>query len=111
MGKNATRGKAGKASSTGGKTASGGSGGKAPAAGSAHSLNLKNRGKDGKHSNQRSAATIKRLQMYRSDIKDINHKQDFRSGTFVTVKRKYFSKHLHSECNLTNQIACFDYEV
>jgi len=65
MGKNATRGKAGKASSTGGKTASGGSGGKAPAAGSAHSLNLKNRGKDGKHSNQRSAATIKRLQMYR----------------------------------------------
>ena len=65
MGKNATRGKAGKASSTGGKAASGGSGGKAPAAGSAHSLNLKNRGKDGKHSNQRSAATIKRLQMYR----------------------------------------------
>ena len=42
------------------------------------------------------------------DIKDINHKQDFRNGTFVTLKRKYFSKPLQSESNWTNQIACFD---
>ena len=42
------------------------------------------------------------------DIEDINHRQDFRNGTFVTLKRKYFSKPLHSECNWTNQIACFD---
>ena len=42
------------------------------------------------------------------DIKDINHRQDFRNGTFVTLIRKYFSKPLHSECNWTNQFACFD---
>ena len=28
------------------------------------------------------------------DIKDINRKQDFRNGTFVTLERKYFSKPL-----------------
>ena len=48
------------------------------------------------------------LAMHRSDIKDINHKQDFRNGTFVTHKRKYLSKPLQSESNWTNQIACFD---
>ena len=46
--------------------------------------------------------------MFHPDIKDINHKQDFRNGTFVTLKPKYFSKPLQSESNWTNQIACFD---
>ena len=52
------------------------------------------------------------------DIKDINHKQDFRNGTFVTFKRKYFSKPLQSEravgpirllalLSLWSQIVCF----
>ena len=26
-----------------------------------------------------------------TDIKDIAHKEDFRNGTFVTLKQKYFS--------------------
>ena len=48
------------------------------------------------------------LETAKPDIKDINHKQDFRNGTFVTLKRKYLSKPLQSERNWTNQIACSD---
>ena len=54
-------GKKTKASSSGGKAKAGGD--KKTSSGSDHSLNLKRR--DGKNTNQRSAATIKRLQMYR----------------------------------------------
>ena len=41
-------------------------------------------------------------------IKDMNHKEDFRNGNFVSLKQKYFSKPLQSESKWTNQIACFD---
>ena len=51
-----------KASSSGGKAQAGGD--KNGSAGSAHSMNIKRR--DPKNTNQRSVATIKRLQMYRS---------------------------------------------
>ena len=44
--------------------------------------------------------------MLQPDIKDINHKQDFRNSTFVTLNLNYFSKPLQSESNWTNQIVC-----
>ena len=40
--------------------------------------------------------------------KDTTCKEDFRNGTFVTLKWKYFSKPLHMLNNQTNQIVCYD---
>ena len=42
------------------------------------------------------------------DIKEIAYQEDFRKGTFVTIKQKYFSQPLHIESNRTNHIVCFD---
>ena len=33
------------------------------------------------------------------DIKEIAYQEDFRKGTFVTIKQKYFSQPLHIESN------------
>ena len=47
----------------------------------------------------------------RSDTKDTARKEDFRNGSFVTLKWRDFSKPLPMLINRTNQIVSFDQPI
>ena len=51
----------------------------------------------------------KRTATLRPDIKDMNHKEDFKNGTFVNLKRKYFSK--WEQLDQSDSMICSAYEV